>query len=354
MPLVEHSGLPSFNILRQNGQEVLSLKEAKHQDIRELHIGILNMMPDSALNITEQQFINLIGGSNRIAQFYVHLFTLESIERTSDSNNYINQYYQKFEELKNEGLDALIITGANISKPNIENEIFWNELNEIITWADKSVTSVLCSCLASHALVKHFYNIDRRPLPIKRWGVYPHCITKIKHPLLRDINTRFDVPHSRHNEMPAEALKKAGLKVLVKSADGDVHVAVSPDSFRYVFLQGHPEYSINSLLKEYKREVFRYIDDERKDYPAFPDNYFNKEAQIIAGDFQIKVINNSNVANLKGEFPESQLEETLDNTWGDSGKTLFNNWLGLVYKLTHVDRHKPFVEGVDVHNPLGL
>ena len=71
MPLVEHSKLPAFAQLRAQGHEVLSLDRAEHQDIRELHIGFLNMMPDAALQATVRQFIRLVGGCNRIAQFFV-------------------------------------------------------------------------------------------------------------------------------------------------------------------------------------------------------------------------------------------------------------------------------------------
>jgi homoserine O-succinyltransferase len=66
MPLVAHSQLPSFEKLRENGHEVLSLDYALKQDIRELHIGLLNMMPDSALQVTEQQYMRLVGSSNKI------------------------------------------------------------------------------------------------------------------------------------------------------------------------------------------------------------------------------------------------------------------------------------------------
>jgi hypothetical protein len=57
---------------RRGGEQVLSLDEALRQDIRELHIGLLNMMPDAALKVTEQQFIRLIGSANQIVQIYVH------------------------------------------------------------------------------------------------------------------------------------------------------------------------------------------------------------------------------------------------------------------------------------------
>ena len=67
MPLVAHSDLPTFTDLRKRGHEMLTLDRAVHQDIRELHIGFLNMMPDAALQATERQFIRLVGSCNRIA-----------------------------------------------------------------------------------------------------------------------------------------------------------------------------------------------------------------------------------------------------------------------------------------------
>jgi homoserine O-succinyltransferase len=49
MPLVANSALPTFERLRREGELVVPGDAALHQDIRELHIGLLNMMPDSAL-----------------------------------------------------------------------------------------------------------------------------------------------------------------------------------------------------------------------------------------------------------------------------------------------------------------
>ncbi|HSH02625.1 MAG TPA: homoserine O-succinyltransferase, partial [Anaerolineae bacterium] len=290
MPLVAHSNLPTFDYLRQNGQEILTLNHALHQDIRELHIGFLNMMPDAALRVTEQQFMRLVGNCNQIAQFYVHPFSLPGLGRSPDTQAYIDQHYTTFDHLQKIGVDALIITGANVANPTLEQEPFWHPLQQVITWAQTHVTSVLCSCLASHALVKQLYNIDRQRLPRKRWGVYPHRVTARTHPLLRDINTRFDVPHSRYNAILSAQARSADLHVLVESLAGDLHVAVSPDQFRIVYFQGHPEYDYNSLLKEYKREVLRFINNERPTYPPVPENYFPPAARNIADNYQQAIL----------------------------------------------------------------
>ena len=96
-------------------------------------------------------------------------------------------------------------------------------------------------------MVKHHYDIDRVHLPRKQWGVYTHRVTRRDHPLLRDVNTRFEAPHSRHNDIPRERFEAAGCKVLAESDIAGVHLAVSEDLFRIVFFQGHPEYDIISL-----------------------------------------------------------------------------------------------------------
>lgn len=354
MPLVAHSPLPTFEHLRQQGQEVLALDHAIHQDIRELHIGFLNMMPDAALTVTEQQFMRLMGSCNQIAQFYVHPFSVDGLQRSAEMQSYIEHYYEPFERLQQDGLDALVITGANVVNPSLELEPFWQPLQEVIAWATESTTSVLCSCLATHALMKQLYGISRQPLPRKKWGVYSHRVTQYRHPLLRNVNTRFDAPHSRYNAITRAQLEAAGLTILVEGEDAGVHMVVSSDQFRFIFFQGHPEYDYNSLLKEYKREVLRFVHGELDSYPPHPENYFPPAAAAIADEYQQIVIGSLASGTAIPPFPELTLQRHLDNTWGDTGRALFNNWLGLVYQLTALDRKEPFAPGIDPSNPLGL
>lgn len=349
MPLVEHLQLPTFSRLREQGHEVLPLNRAIHQDIRELHIGFLNMMPDAALEATERQFIRLVGNCNRIAQFYVYPFSLPGLARSEKTLKYIERFYCKFEDLQDQGLDALIITGANVANPRLEEEAFWDPLMEVVRWAEENVASTLCSCLATHALLKYMHGIERQPLPQKRWGVYSHRVSSPGHPLLRGINTRFDVPHSRYNEISRRQLEEAGLTILVESKEGGVHMAVSEDQFRMIYFQGHPEYDINSLLKEYKREVARYLAGELSSPPPVPDHYFSEEAELIARQFLEQAQGQSAPALL-----EEQLRHMLDNTWGDTAKAVVANWLGLVYQVTNLDRTKQFMNEVDPDDPLRL
>jgi homoserine O-succinyltransferase len=354
MPIVAHNALPTFQRLREEGQTILPPDRALNQDIRELHIGLLNMMPDAAMEATERQFLRLVGQSNPIAQFYTHLFTFEEQPRGPQAQQHIAQYYEPFEQIREQGLDALIITGANPVHAELSDEPFWKPLIKVIDWASENVTSTLCSCLATHAVLHFRYGQKRRPLPDKRWGVYSHRVMDRQHPLVCDVNTRFDVPHSRWNEITRAQFEAAGLYVLVESELSGVHMAVSEDRFRLVYFQGHPEYDTISLLKEYLREVKRYSAGERSDYPPFPDHYFGLQEQALLQEYRDMLMTALERGDELPAVPEQLITPHLDNTWHDSGKAVVGNWMGCVYQITHQDRRIPFMDGVDPGDPLGL
>jgi homoserine O-succinyltransferase/O-acetyltransferase len=349
MPLVAYNDLPTFARLKAEGRNILPAGRALSQEIRELHVGLLNLMPDAALEATERQFFRLVGESNQIAQFYVHPFTLPQIERGAEAQAYTARYYRPFETLRAEGLDALIITGANLADPDLTRAPFWEPLQEVIGWAAESVTSTLCSCLATHAVMQFRYGQLRRPLKKKLWGVYGHRVLDRRHPVMRGVNTVFDAPHSRHNAITHAQFEAAGMKVLAASDEGGAHVAVSPDGFRMVCFQGHPEYDTISLYKEYKREALRFMNGETRAYPPFPEHYFNpqlrRELRALRGKIR------------RGRVTDWPLDDEdvrgrLENSWRDSARSIMGNWIGIVYQITNMDRRLPFMDFVDPRDPL--
>jgi len=354
MPIVAHNDLPTFQRLRAEGQYILDSNRAYHQDIRELHIGLCNMMPDTALAATERQFFRLVGQSNEIAQFYVHPFTLDALPRSPEARDYIDRYYEPFEHIREAGLDALIITGANVTHPDLSGEAFWEPLIQVIDWAVESVTSTLCSCLATHAVLQFRYGQRRYGLPSKKWGVYSHRLVERRHPLVANVNTLFDVPHSRFNEIGRHQFDAAGLPVLVESDQAGVHLAVSEDGFRLVFFQGHPEYDTVSLLKEYHREVKRFAAGQRPDYPPFPENYIRLRDRAILEEHRLRIRAALDQGQPPPEVPEARISASLDNTWHDTAEGVVGNWMGAIYQVTHSDRRLPFMDGVDPNDPLGL
>ncbi len=354
MPLVAHNDLPVFAKLERDGLRVLPSGDALGQDIRELHIGLLNMMPDAALEATERQFLRLIGESNPIAQFFVHPFTLDALPRSQTARAHIERYYETFDEVKAQGLDALIMTGINVIGADLSKEVFWDSLIEVAEWAHDRVTSTLCSCLATHAVLDFRYGQKREKQPRKKWGVFRHRVVAPGHPLVADINSEFDVPHSRWNSVHPEQFEAAGLRILVTGDDGCVHLATSPDGFRTVFFQGHPEYDTVSLLKEYKRDVNLYIAGQLDAYPPMPENYFSLFNAAVLREYRARVEDALARRVEIPEFPEWLLLENLKNTWQDTARVVVGNWVGLIYQLTNIDRCKPFMDGVDADDPLRL
>ncbi|NQZ13593.1 MAG: homoserine O-succinyltransferase [Alphaproteobacteria bacterium] len=349
MPIIKHSDLPTYDRLLEEGRPILPSERALHQDIRELHIGFLNIMPDAALEATERQFFRLIGESNRVAQIYIHPFTLPIFDRDEATQAHIDKYYEPLEQIRTDGLDALIVTGANEeTNPHVSEEGTWGPLRDVLDWAYNNVASTICSCFASHAMLTYIHGQVPTWRDDKRWGVYSHRAIDKDHPLIRGMNTRFDLPHSRYSEITREQFEKAGMKILVESPEAGVHMATSKDGFRQICFQGHPEYDTVSLFKEYKREVTNYLNGEREDYPPFPLNYFNEEAAAVLNDFKERTLNGETL-----EFPEEQLSTMLENTWADSARSAISSWIGNVYQVTNVDRKKQFMDGIDPANPLG-
>lgn len=352
MPLVAYKNLPTFQRLKEEGRNILPPERAQTQDIREMHIGFLNMMPDAALRATERQFFRLVGESNQIAQLYLHPFTIPEIERSTQTRTYIDEHYETFDDLKAQGLDALIITGANPLKENLEEEAFWEPLKSVMDWAWHNVTSTLCSCLATHAVMQFRYGQKRQKRPDgKLWGVYRHHLDNRAHPLIRNMNTVFDVPHSRFNAITPDQFKQANMRPLVSGMDDTVgtHIAVSPDGFRLVCMQGHPEYDAISLLKEYQREIKCYKSGILKNPPPMPMNYFKTETIE-----QLMLYNPESMTSDALNALNQSLANTLDNTWTDSARSILASWIGLVYQTTNADRTQQFMDGVDPDNPLGL
>jgi len=313
----------------------------------------LNMMPDAALAATERQFFRLVGSGNPISQFHMHPFTLDEIPRGEVASEHIARYYEPFSSIQEHGLDALIISGANVTGADLSKEVFWEPLMSVANWAHENVTSTLCSCLASHALLLGQYGIQRNGLSEKCWGVFEHEMVVRDHPLVHDVNTHIVVPHSRFNDVSAAQMREKGIHVLAEGPEPGVQLAVSPDGFRTVFFQGHPEYDRISLMKEYKRDVHLYFNGGIENYPPMPKHYFDNYTKAVLDEYKEKLIQARRSGAEIPFFPEPNLLPHLKNTWHDSGEAVVGNWLGLMYQITSNERRLPFMAGIDPDDPLG-
>jgi homoserine O-succinyltransferase len=326
MPLVAHCNLPTFAALRQEGVDILS---ERSPDRPILKIGLLNLTPDAVMQPTERQFMRLVA-SYSDADVYVYPFTVAAEHRSDAAQTHIEQYYETIPSLQQRGLDALIVTGANPQTDHLIYESFWRPMVEVIDWARREVSSILCSCLAVQTAMLEYFDTPRIRLPEKCWGVYPHQVLDPTHPLTQGIEQGVTAPHSHVYEISREQIEQAGGQVLIHSEKAGVYLAVGGESSPFVFFQGHPEYDVNSLLKEYKRELWRCFDGARQDYPPLPDNYFPTECLTTLEQYKRKLLDAKQQHQTQPEFPEAELTRALKNCWASSGRQLFRNWLRLI------------------------
>jgi homoserine O-succinyltransferase len=292
---------------------------------RTLRIGLVNNMPDSALESTERQFTALLAtaGSDRLVTLIP--YALPEVRRDERGQRYVEERYFSVAELWDAELDALIITGAEPQMKSLRDEAYWSRLTEVLAWAQACEKPVILSCLAAQVAVLHFDGITREPLNTKRFGVFGHEVTS-RSPLTRDVPQRLRMPHSRWNDLPAGALAAGGYQILTRSREAGVDCFVKAQNRLWLFFQGHPEYEGDSLLKEYVRDVRRFLRLERETYPPLPNDYFTPEINAGLVRFHERALACRDET-IMSHFPLTGHVLSPINTWRESGAMIYRNWL---------------------------
>ncbi len=251
MPIRVQSDLPAAEILENENIFVMNENRAMHQDIRPLKVAILNLMPIK--QDTELQLLRAL--SNTPLQIDVTFVMASGHVSLNTSANHLNKFYVTFDQLKENKYDGLIITGAPLENITFEEVDYWEEMCEIMDWAETNVTSTLHICWAAQAGFYHYYGIQKRQLSEKLFGIYEHKVHKRKEPLVRGFDDVFLAPHSRHTETPSSEIHACKeLTVLAESEAAGVFLAIA-EGGKKVFLNGHPEYDRYTLDKEYHRDL---------------------------------------------------------------------------------------------------
>ncbi len=288
-------------------------------------IALINNMPDAALEDTEMQFFELLDAASGDVPVYLKLYALPGIPRTERGSQHVNSFYFDFGDLWQSRVDGVIITGTEPRQPNLQDEAYWGQLAELFDWVQSRTNSTVLSCLAAHASVLHFDGIHRHPLADKRFGVF-ESTTTFNHALTMHSTGALRFPHSRWNEVRENELISAGYTVLTKSADVGVDLFVKKTrKSLLVHFQGHPEYGAHTLLKEYRRDIKRYLRAERENYPPMPLGYFDSAATQLLSQFQERAMAERAEENMAA-FPES-VAECLQNGWHSSAAGVYRNWL---------------------------
>ena len=297
MPIRIDGEMPVVKRLETEQIFVMLESRAATQDIRELEIAILNLMPNK--EDTELQLLRLL--SNTALQVRPTFLRLDSHSYKHTDETYLQRFYHSFSAVKERNFDGLIITGAPVEKLAFEEVDYWQELTSILDWADSHVTAVMFLCWAAQAGLYYYYGIEKHLLPAKLSGVYSHRTLYREEALTRGFNDIFHAPHSRYTGILHEEIeRRRELKILAESEVAGVYL-VHDEQKRRLFVTGHPEYSRFTLANEYSRNRQNGIN------PDIPTHYFSHD--------------------VPGGTPMFQ--------WKAHANLLFANWLNYeVYQIT--------------------
>lgn len=289
-------------------------------------LGLINNMPDPALEDTELQFFELLDIASGDVPVIIKLYSLTGIPRTDRGQRHLNSFYFGFEDLWNNRFDGIIVTGTEPHQPSLRDEPYWSTLTQVLDWAEQNTFSTVLSCLAAHASVLHRDGVNRHRLPDKQFGVFDST-KKCDHALTSRIADRIRFPHSRWNEVRANELASSGYTVLTESPEAGVDVFIKrKKKSLFVHFQGHPEYGAQTLLKEYRRDIKRFLRQERETYPTMPAGYFDESAAQLLNDFRETAIADRR-EDITASFPETAVMNGLRNTWQSSAICIYRNWL---------------------------
>jgi len=292
-----------------------------------ISIGLINNMPDAAVEATERQFIDLIRGASSDAVIRLKLFAISDVARAKPVQSGFGERYRDLSVLWDTRLDGLIVTGTEPRAAALTDEPYWATLSKLVTWARENTTSAIWSCLAAHAAVLQGDGIERRSLEKKLFGVFEHEMVA-SHQLMKGVAPHVCVPHSRYNDLPEAALGSCGYRLLTRSAATGVDTFVREEhgSSLFVFFQGHPEYDADTLLREYRRDIGRFLRGEREHFPAAPQGYLTDAGMALAEGFRVRAIYDRRES-LMSDFPMDALQCGLENTWRRPGNKIYGNWM---------------------------
>lgn len=297
MPIKIPDNLPAKEILNQENIFTMDESVAYHQDIRPLRIALLNLMPTK--ETTETQLLRLIGNTPLQVEFV--LLHPKTHTSKNTSVEHLEMFYKTFDDIKDEKLDGMIITGAPVEQMEFEDVNYWEELTQILNWSKHNVTSTLHICWAAQAGLYHHFGVRKYALDNKMFGIFPHTVQVPNTKLLRGFDEVFHVPQSRHTDIRREDIEQCpDLEILSESEESGVYIAATRDG-KHIFVTGHSEYDACSLKWEYDRDVSRGLSIE------IPKNY----------------------------YPNNDPSRQPYNTWRAHANLLFSNWLNYyVYQET--------------------
>jgi homoserine O-succinyltransferase len=297
-----------------------------------LQCALVNNMPDAAFCATERQFLGLLEAGSRRKTVAVTRYTMAGVPRGERTRARIAAAYRPLGDITWEAPDLLLVTGSNPIESRIEDEPYWSDLCGLLRWASENVPAMVLSCLSAHAALAVFDGLERTTLSAKCTGVFAQEVDPT-HPLAAGFDGSVVLPHSRLNAVPVEAVAAAGYAVALQSKEvGWSVVTKTVGRSNVVLVQAHPEYDPSSLVREYVRDVRRYVGHERDELPCLPRDCVAGPDWHRLRRLHERVLGGERDPALVAAFPFDEVSARAPWPWRGPALRLYANLLGTIPK----------------------
>jgi len=293
MPIITKKGLPVNEILRKEKIEILEeLEKGDQEDL--LQIAILNLMP--LKEDTELQLLRKLSTSGKSIK--ITFFNVISYIGKTTNPEHMKKFYSTFEEIKERKFDGLIITGAPVEQIEFEDVIYWTELTRIMEWSKTNVKSTFYICWGAQAGLYYHYGINKSLMDSKKFGIFKHNVLDKESKIINGFEEGFVAPHSRHTTVEEEKILQNPELTITSTSDEAGVFIVENKKANQIFVTGHLEYAVDTLDKEYRRDISKGLKIE------IPQNYYK----------------------------ENNPENNPIFSWKENGNKLYSNWVNFYLK----------------------
>lgn len=315
------------------------LQSSNHSSLdRPLVIGFVNNTSDRAVASTEAQFTRLLCSTSHDFDIRLRFFVCPEIPRLSHPTTALGEPYRDISELFSSWVDALIITGMEPQATRLEDEPAWLRLTELLEWAECHCVPTICSCLAAQIAVLYQDGIQRTRQAGKLSDIFDCELATHNHPLTIGLPPRWSVPHSRYYGIADAPLAAKGYQVLSRSALAGVDIFAKDPGAQFLYFQGHPEYDPDTLLREYKRDVRRFLTGERDEYPVAPQRYFDPQTAYALAAVRREAMKGPRDLGALGRVGELIRGAVMPTPWDAVARQVYANWLDATVRPNALSR----------------
>jgi homoserine O-succinyltransferase/O-acetyltransferase len=291
-----------------------------------LEVALVNNMSEGAVRQTERLFTRLLDSASGGPAIEIRHYR-PRVRDADGSTEELPFGYAPLDELFERGADAVVVTGAEPLCERLTEEESWAEQRHLLEWIADNERPAFLSCLAAHAALFVYDGIERKRLPAKCSGVFPQQAER-HHALGRGLPESVEMPHSRYNDVPLELLVGAGYEPVLHSREVGWTIASRRlGGSLLVLAQGHPEYSGTILLREYRRDVARYLDGSRKELPVLPRRCIEGPRAVALRRFHEQLTSVVRSPSLLDDFPVDISTVHVRAPWTLPAARLVGNWL---------------------------